>query len=118
MLRSPSLKNKSRDPSPPVDQEPSRLEGEEGLWVEDAEGNEGFCPCEDQEAFWQLEGHDALIFAENTRSAFLSLPRCEKVERQKERYSAEGAAFNLLENIIRRQGQNSRRDHRRSILSG
>ena len=36
-------------------------EGEEGFWVEDEEGAEGFCPLDDEEAFWQLEDNDAFV---------------------------------------------------------
>ena len=36
-------------------------EGEEGFWVEDAEGLEGFMSTNDEETFWVLEENDAFI---------------------------------------------------------
>ena len=47
-------------------------EGEEGLWVEDEEGAEGFCPLDDEEAFWQLEDHDAFVLKRFQRRTFKS----------------------------------------------
>ena len=36
-------------------------EGEEGFWVEDEEGLEGFMSTNDEETFWVLEENDAFI---------------------------------------------------------
>ena len=41
--------------------EAGESEGEEGFWVEDEEGAEGFCPLKDEESFWQSKDHDALV---------------------------------------------------------
>ena len=41
--------------------EQGEYEGEEGFWVEDEEGLEGFMPTNDEETFWVLEENDAFI---------------------------------------------------------
>ena len=41
--------------------EQGEYEGEEGLWVEDEEGLEGFMSNNDEETFWVLEENDAFI---------------------------------------------------------
>ena len=47
--------------------EQGEYEGEEGFWVEDEEGLEGFMSNNDEETFWVLEENDARI-AENNNS--------------------------------------------------
>ena len=41
--------------------EQGEYEGEEGFWVEDEEGLEGFMSTNDEEPFWVLEENDAFI---------------------------------------------------------
>ena len=41
--------------------EQGEYEGEEGIWVEDEEGLEGFMSNNDEETFWALEENDAFI---------------------------------------------------------
>ena len=41
--------------------EQGEYKGEEGFWVEDKEGQEGFMPTNDEETFWVLEENDAFI---------------------------------------------------------
>ena len=41
--------------------EQGEYEGEEGFWVEDEEGREGFMSSNDEETFWVLEENDAFI---------------------------------------------------------
>ena len=42
--------------------EQGEYEGEEGFWVEDEEGLEGFMSTNDEETFWVLEENDAFKF--------------------------------------------------------
>ena len=41
--------------------EQGEYEGEEGFWVEDKKGLEGFMPTNEEETFWVLEENDAFI---------------------------------------------------------
>ena len=67
-------------------------EGEAGFWVEDEDGAEGFCPLDDEEAFWQLEDHDAFVLKRFPRRTLKSGKGSKR--REKVRASAEEAASN------------------------
>ena len=58
--------------------------------MEDEDCEEGFCPFDDEEAFWRLEDHDAFVL-KDFNVALFSPARCEKA--RKVRASAEEQPF-------------------------
>ena len=76
--------------------ETGEYEGEEGFWVQDEEGAEGFCPLEDEESFCQLEDHDAFALQKLKRRT-LRPGRAEKEEKEEARESADKAALTFSE---------------------
>ena len=69
--------------------EQGEYEGEEGFWVEDEEGQEGFISTNDDETLWVLEENDAFIGNSDSRK-----------EKEKENRQAKRAVANEVSQTL------------------